>query len=309
MTLLGVGQPLLQLRWLRTGLAVLFYVIAAGYVWQLFQHEMSAVLLSELVSIHGGAALALALLQRHILCAVWWLGMVREDGRRPPLRVVLATYARASLGKYLPGKVFNVAIRVAAAPQLGITASAVLASTMIEGVIALTTTLVVGAMLVVLEIGLQRMPVFPISNTFIAFVSAALVISMMLLLFRRRLLVVNLPSWRILLSMIGLACVAALVAGGAFTVWSIHIYRGSDWSALLFLGAAPLAGGIGTLAVLAPGGIGVRELVFQWLLQSTFEHDQLLLVIVGARLVDVIADVLFALIGWSTHFFGPSWQH
>jgi hypothetical protein len=309
MTLLGVGGQLLQLRWLRSGLAVLFYAIAAVYVWQLFQHQMSAVLLSELVSVHGGVALVLALLQRQLLCGVWWLGMVRQDGHLPPIRIVQATYARASLGKYVPGKVFNLAIRVAAAPQLGISAGAVLAATVLEGMIALAMTLSIGVILVGWDIGLQRMLAFPVFNGFIAFSSIGLALVAVLLLARRRLPVIRFPHWHIFLSMVVLAGFGAFAAGGAFMVWSMHMHGGGSFPVVLLLGAAPLAGGIGTLAVLAPGGIGVRELVFQWLLQSSFEHEQLLLVIVGARLVDVIADVIFALIGWSLHLFGTSWRH
>lgn len=81
-----------------------------------------------------------------------------------------------------------------------------------------------------------------------------------------------------------LASVAWMVMGVAF--WLVGVSIGSETQILVFIAANALANVIGTLAFFAPGGIGIRELVF-----ILFHISNP--VIVAWRLVTFVGDMIF----------------
>jgi uncharacterized membrane protein YbhN (UPF0104 family) len=63
------------------------------------------------------------------------------------------------------------------------------------------------------------------------------------------------------------------------------------------LGAYTLAWVAGYVVVFAPGGLGVREAVFVWLLSGSVGQSAALSVAVASRVVTLLADVLMGTTG------------
>ena len=60
---------------------------------------------------------------------------------------------------------------------------------------------------------------------------------------------------------------------------------------LYVAGAACLAWAIGLVVVFAPGGVGVREVVYVWLLRGLYPHAQLQAAAVTSRLITILAEL------------------
>lgn len=60
---------------------------------------------------------------------------------------------------------------------------------------------------------------------------------------------------------------------------------------LYVAGAACIAWAVGLVVVFAPGGIGVREVVYVWMLRDLYPHAELQAAAVSARLVTVLAEL------------------
>lgn len=60
---------------------------------------------------------------------------------------------------------------------------------------------------------------------------------------------------------------------------------------LYVAGAACLAWAVGLVVVFAPGGVGVREVVYVWLLSGLYPHSQLQAAAVTSRLITILAEL------------------
>ena len=60
---------------------------------------------------------------------------------------------------------------------------------------------------------------------------------------------------------------------------------------LYVAGAACVAWAVGLVVVFAPGGVGVREVVYIWLLHDLYPHSQLQAAAIASRLVTVLAEL------------------
>ena len=82
------------------------------------------------------------------------------------------------------------------------------------------------------------------------------------------------------------------VAYGAMAVWVQQAVSGSaDQHALYVAGAACLAWAVGLVVVIAPGGVGVREVVYVWLLSGLFPTGELAAAAIASRLLTVVAEL------------------
>ena len=74
---------------------------------------------------------------------------------------------------------------------------------------------------------------------------------------------------------------------------------------LYVAGASCVAWAVGLVVVFAPGGVGVRELVYIWMLSGLYPRPQLEAAAVTSRLVTVLAELIVLAVvtrpGWSRH--------
>lgn len=94
------------------------------------------------------------------------------------------------------------------------------------------------------------------------------------------------------------------VAYGSYGMMSILVQvavsgtRGGAADLLYVAGAACLAWAVGLVVVIAPGGVGVREVVYVWLLSGLYPTHQLEAAAVVSRVVTVLAELLVLASFW-----------
>jgi glycosyltransferase 2 family protein len=77
---------------------------------------------------------------------------------------------------------------------------------------------------------------------------------------------------------------------GLFTQVAVSGVRSPTYP-LYVAGAACIAWAVGLVVVFAPGGVGVREVVYVWLLGGLYPHGELQAAAISARLVTVLAEL------------------
>ncbi|MGC4070727.1 MAG: lysylphosphatidylglycerol synthase transmembrane domain-containing protein [Polyangiaceae bacterium] len=219
--------------------------------------------------------------------------------RRVARRPVCAIYCAGQLARYTPGKVALVLVRVAGAKRLGLDVRIVASSVGIEVLSWMTVGLLIGTV----ALGGSRSALGrlgPFVSTYSVPVAVAIVLGMLVLLlvdcrrfpaFALRLLGAKgegpLLSWPVL----GWQAVSW---GGCFAqAWLLPLAVGVDgasaWEHLALFVLAPIAG---FLAMVAPGGLGVREAVLSMALAGTMGPSRALAIAVLARAAYVASEII-----------------
>lgn len=243
-----------------------------------------------------GSVLALAL--GYVVSAALWGRMVHEfGGPRLPARETVPLFLVANLGRYIPGKVFQIAGLALLARERGVPgATAAGAAVVGQGVALMGATLVGATALLspVLEPGLRRIGLVAV---FLTWVVAGLV-SIPAVARRLEALVARLSSGRATPALhraFGLRWTALYAAN-----WGL--YATAFW--FLFLGtvgfqpflvvapafAAAYVGGY--LALFAPAGVGIREGLLVALLSPVMAPEPALALAVLARLWTTLVEVI-----------------
>jgi uncharacterized membrane protein YbhN (UPF0104 family) len=219
--------------------------------------------------------------------------------RRVARRPVCAIYCAGQLARYTPGKVALVLVRVAGAKRLGLDVRIVASSVGIEVLSWMTVGLLIGA----LALGGSRSALGrlgPFLSTYSVPVAAAIVVGMLVLLLvdRRRfpafaLRLLGAKGEGPLLSWPVLGWQALSWAGCFAQAWLLPIAVGVDhasaWEHLALFVLAPIAG---FLAMVAPGGLGVREAVLSMALAGTMGPSRALAIAVLARTAYVASEII-----------------
>ena len=228
-----------------------------------------------------------------------WARLLRDLGIDVRFGEALQTWSFSNLGRYLPGKVWQIAGSAVVAKDLGLPA----------GLSVVTTLLSLAAM-----IGTGAALGFWLAAD--ALPHAALRPALALLVFGLVVLVVRpevvrgalsrlprglgvagvpRPSRRAMARLI-LAHVGAWVGQGAsLAILALAMGPVSAGAFVRFVGAYALAHVAGLLAIFAPGGLGVREAVLGWLLGPSAPGGAHVLA-VSSRLAAVIAELLVLVI-------------
>ncbi len=247
-------------------------------------------------------ALAVGLGQRMLIPLVWVL-IVRDLGvvirNYPAYNFV---YAKAWLGRYVPGKVAMVAARVYFAEELGASRSVIAVSSIAEIGAQLLVTAAVGLLGVasVAESVEVIAPYRPIAYGMVAVLALLLwppvfngAMRVAFRLLRRP--VAGQPrvgastlAWAVA----GFAVVSA--ATGALAVLLAAAVDASAFDHALFVwGTYSLAGALGMAFVLAPSGLGAREAVQLPLFGLVFSPEAAVAIVILSRLAEVAIDALF----------------
>jgi len=289
---------------MRRAAGVLFYAAAlvflVSYLGSLEWHTMARTRI-------GWGYLALGVLagalHRFYLPLVWFL-IVRDMGAGDVgYREYNSLYAKAWLGRYVPGKVAMVAARTYFAERMGVSRSVLFVCTFIEmGVQIVVST--AGGLIGIASLGeglgaiaeYRRLAYGLVLVLFVALlppVLSALLRAACRILERAR--VVAPPSVRpgtVLKTVFGSIVGAALLA-----VYVNLIVAAVDVTAarhpLFVWGAYSLAGALGTVAFFAPSGLGVREAVLLPLLALVVTKETALAMVVLARLAELVIDGVY----------------
>jgi glycosyltransferase 2 family protein len=212
-----------------------------------------------------------------IACAVgWWVLLARGwallvtgTARRGDVSV----WCRTQAIRYLPGGIWAPASRVTLLPG---TLTDKLATVGAENVIALCCAAAVGAAAFALG---GRIGWLPLAIVIAAPVAAARLIQSRSRVSTARALLV---TWNDTIGFIGYAVAAVLVQSAVSGRTDIFAVAG----------AAAVAWAAGLVVVIAPSGLGVREVVYVALLSGTFSNSEATTAAVTMRLVTIIAELV-----------------
>ncbi len=283
-------------RWLRAALGAGLVALAAWKVsasWDEFRRTSFAWEVRPAYLL----ASALVVWTMYALLVLTWRGLVTGWGERLGLAEAARIWTVSSLGKYLPGKVWAVAGMAAMAQRAGVAAWAATGAAVLNQLLALGA----GTAAVALtgpDLLAARYPW--IRGALLALLAASLAVTALLAspaLLRRGLALAGFelgahaaPSPRALAAAFGANLVAW--AGYGASLWLLA--RGLLPVALppaAAIGAFAASYIAGFLALLAPGGLGVREGVFILMLQGPLGTPAAVALAVASRLLLTVTEV------------------
>lgn len=266
------------LDWLLRATAVVFLLSAARWFWT----SRDAVV--DLVARTGASTLllSLALAALHMLAlAGCWLYLLPADTRAGSSVALCRAFTVGWIARYVPGKIWAYAVRVFLAQRIGLAVRLTLGSSAAEYGI----TMVVAALL-----ALPLLEFRVISGTgLLIIVFVVLSLCTLLASTLRRFV---LPALLAVVSMTALGGVTAalMVGGGHADLVDV------PW----LIAASTLAWLAGTLAIVTPAGIGVREIALVELLRGLASPSDAAGVALLTRAVSLLADLTVAALIFGT---------
>lgn len=294
-----VNRPSARVLITRGTIGLAFYALAGWFLWRTVSSDAIAQLSQRLTGITI-ALVVLSWLAARWLMALVWGAFLYPQAKMNQIASVWRVYAVTALGKYVPGKLLTIAARVFLSHRLRVSASKVIISSAREVVLNISMAFVIGGMLCAWT-----------------FAASAIVLAMLGML--AAFLVWRLDSIRLTLRIpfivrplewgrestpaapkavlaLSLTAILALLLGSI--VLGFGLIPELTWPRAFMLAASYLiSSAVGVLVVLAPAGIGAREIFQYKLFASSFGADQMALFLLVARILDVAADLLFAGIG------------
>ena len=237
---------------------------------------------------------------------VIWREMLRGLGAAPKARAgeLAHVYAKAWLGRYVPGKVAWILGKVYFGASLGISKERLAVGALIEAMQQVGITLLLALAILSFD---ARLPVLSwiqvlalagVVAAIVAFLHPAVFNALIRLARRLTRRGDDVPATEVrtptLLHGALLQAVAFALTGTSYLLLAISVHPTLDASHYLFLvGVFTLAGALGILAVFAPSGLGVREGVLVLLLPLAMPVEVALVLTVFARLWSIGVDAGF----------------
>ena len=235
----------------------------------------------------------------------WYRWLNFFSGTKCQRKEALCVYAKANIGKYLPGNVMHYVERNLFAGKLGISQKKIAASTVFE-----VFTLVSAAFLIGITVSfgqLQSAFYNVFGENYIQIIAGVILAGIVCLivaafLFKKKIASV-LAEYKLsdfLLAYIGnvLLYMIVLITLGIIMV-VLYCYMGGTFqlrSAALIVSGFTIAWVLGFIVPGAPGGIGVRELVITLLLSSVVGESLIVTLSVTHRLITIVGDFMAYLV-------------
>ena len=237
---------------------------------------------------------------------VIWRFILSDLGARslPRFIIMAYVYAKAWMGRYIPGTVTWIAGKVYMASSHGISKSKLAVSSLLEGGMQIIAVMSVSMLLLGFD---TRLNVIPVAYKVLMIVCAAcLLIILMPAIFNRivrlvfRIIGKKIDHTELLINTKSVVRSFLLYAAGSFILGlaEFFITRTIDpslpWRDFWFIvGAFNIAGALGMLAIGVPSGLGIRDGAILLLLSIIMPKDVALAVTVTSRLWIAFADVVF----------------
>lgn len=247
-----------------------------------------------------------------------WRVILSSLGARdlPKFTTLTHIYARAWMGRYIPGTVTWIAGKVYLAHKIGISKSRLTVSSLLEGGMQVIALMAVSMLLLGFD---PRLDVIaPQIKALMAILGIVLLVFLSPPIFNRLLrfgyilfrkkepgheLRIN---GRAVLRSFCLYVVGAFIAGLSYFFLVRGLSTDVSWRDFLFIvGAFNLAGALGMVAVFAPSGLGVRDGVQLVLLSLIMPNEVALVVTIFSRLWSAAIDVTFYVLAESVHRLRP----
>ena len=287
-----------------------FYILVAIFL-VLYAQSLDFSGLENLDINYGFLVLAtlLALFARFWFARIWAfflssLGVELDTASRKELNLV---YAKAWLGRYIPGSIVWVAGKVYFASKLGISKTKLAVSSYLEAVIQLATTLLLAVLLVVLDPMTRELAGGAIWLMVVLLLIGVIALYPPVLaryagfgyrlLKKQQLDPANLPTGNVMLQASLRFTLSALISSLAFYLVLFAIYPDLGLGQLFYvLALTSIANALSMVAVFAPAGVGVREGVLIAGLAVIVDPAIALLAALLMRVLSIVWDGLFFLI-------------
>lgn len=251
-------------------------------------------------------ATLIALVYRYWGAVIWLFLLERLGARavRGNLLELFQIYAKAWLGRYLLGAGTWILGKIYFASRFGIGKGKLAVSGVLEGVLQLLATLIVGLGLLAFDPRLDS-----VGSSFRVLSLIALVICcvglippvfrtgirvLYRMLRRKSIAVEDLPDGQSIIYGGLLYVAGTLITGVSYFFVAQAVYAPLQWSDILYVvGASSIASAVSLLAVFAPGGIGVREGVQVVFFAALMPVEVAVVVSVLMRLWSLLVDLLF----------------
>lgn len=271
-------------RRLFTPLALAFLALAAYSARDAFWHVLSQAQLAPLfVTVLAWSSLNL------LMPMTSWI-VLRGLGVRIDYRTALRIHVDRLPARYLPGGIWQTVSRMMDLYQLGVNRAQLSVLVMVENVGSLAMAVTAGGLCVLLA-GSSRLPA-P------AIVAAGMLVAALLPWLMRRIVRqarLHVPSY---LAALAATLLFWLLTATAFAIyWSAFPALRFEGDLLNLYGAYLLAWAVGFVAVFAPQGIGVFELVAAVLLRGELPLAGMAVMVAGFRVAILSGDVLAWLVG------------
>jgi hypothetical protein len=297
---LGLVEPKTKPVWARWAKRVIVMVIATFVGLTLYKlgrafnlrdlhFRLWPILLATLVLVFANFAQAMA-----------WVKLLERLVHRPVRTIALCSvYCAGQLARYTPGKVALLVVRVAGAKRLGLEPRLVASSVGIE----VLSWMTVGTLLGSLAVGVsdsQSSGISALLSRYSMLVASGVILAILILLFVER---SRFPKF--------LLRAIRAEGSGPILSWSVLLWQALSWSgcvaqalllpvsvgysaepSLLLVGIFILAPIAGFLAMVAPGGLGVREAFLSFALSSSLGPTRALSVALLARGVYIVSEII-----------------
>lgn len=223
---------------------------------------------------------------------------VNSEGWHPKYIETLGIYGLSSLGKYIPGGIWQFVGRFGVYKVNGLSSKASTRAMILENIWLLGSAVAIGVIGVFLTrfdliAGLLNLP----NHQWLAILFTILALGLWIVVLKivhktmRRHTAENIPS---IFVVAGVGLLLWTFIGGSFFVM-FHDFPFS--AAPLFIGGYAVSWAVGYIAVFAPGGLGVREAALAFVFSNIASVEMIAVYAAMNRIIWVIAEVLFGLVG------------
>lgn len=290
---------------LRLGVLVVILLLVGVALWSNWEAVRSDIGRLGAPTLAGATLLALG---SPFLAVLGWRVLLADLGSRLHIAEASGVFLVGQLGKYLPGSVWSVVVQTEMAVGLGVPRR----RTAVVGLLCIGLSA-----LTALIVGLPALPVLLTrGDAVLPWWAVLLIIAVLLVLLWPPLLNVGIRTALRLLrrpplehslthAAVGLSSLwftLSWVVGG-LSVWVMaHALApaGAEVDDLVLVAVSGylLAAGIGMFSIVVPAGVGVRDGVMLLLLTTQMSFSAATAVVVVARFLTVLGDVVWAAAGW-----------
>lgn len=277
---------------------LILVLAAAGYYFYQHQDEVINLLIQidvwrivlSLILLLIGKTFLVKLVQYSVNCEGWY----------PTYPEILGVYGLSSLGKYLPGGIWQFVGRFGIYKMNGLSAKASTRSMILENIWLLSSAFATGVIGVFLSrfdliANLLSIPDEKWLAIILTIVILALWITALIIVHK---IMQKYTSQQIpkvaRVALIGLL-LWTFIGGSFFVMFNEFPFS----SAPLFIGGYAVSWAVGYIAVFAPGGLGVREAALAFVFSNIASVELIAVYAAMNRIIWVIAEVLFGLFGMS----------
>lgn len=284
---------------------IFYTLIAAALVWVLVNLDWDEVRRLSFDWWYVVLATVVGLAGRGWMVAIW-LALLKRLGasRFTNVPVLAHAYAKAWLGRYIPGSAAWILGKIYFAARQGVSKSKLAVSSFLEAGLQVLAMLLIGTVLLLVDPRLEVVegPV----RIAMAVAAAVCVVALWPAVFnfvatrgfrlvrKKDLDRSHLPDWHAIWQGLWMFTVNTAISGTAVFLLAKSLQHDLAWSQLVFVIAAnALASAVSMIVVFAPSGLGVREALLITLLGLAMPHEVAVLVSLLVRVWSIGVDFAF----------------